>query len=475
MKQRFEFPKGFMWGTATSAEQSESRGNVLDGGKAPTAWNWWYGESSEPFFDGKFCENDFYHKWKEDIDLLVSLNLDSIRLSISWARLIPDGVNINPEGVEFYKKVFSYVKEKGITLFVCLYHFDAPIWAEKKGGWTNRDIPFEFEKYCEISYREFGEFVDYWVTFNESLGPVMATHLMGKGHPTYNKDKIGPKWAARAMWNISIGHALAVRKLREIIPDGKIGSVYVGSIPIPQTDSPEDIEAARLTELFAFEGIAFADLSGEFPKELIEKFREVGAWEDDIIQPGDEDLFKSTHNDFAALNYYQPFLVKGSDKPESEQRWFMDKIDFWRPEVLKGNVHKGFGANAEGLYKRLIRMKDTFGDIPILIGEIGLSKPDEDQYRGEDGKIDDPYRVNYMSEHLYWIHKAIQEGANVIGAHQWTYIDNWSWTNAYKNRYGYIELDLKTGERKEKTSANWIRKASKENAIEFDPEIEAEY
>ena len=80
--------------------------------------------------------------------------------------------------------------------------------------------------------------------------------------------------------------------------------------------------------------------------------------------------------------------------------------------------------------------------------------------------IEDDYRIEFIKEHLEWLHKAMEEGSNCQGYHLWTFVDNWSWTNAYKNRYGYVSLDLKTRNRTIKKSGYWIKKVIEENGFE---------
>ena len=128
------------------------------------------------------------------------------------------------------------------------------------------------------------------------------------------------------------------------------------------------------------------------------------------------------------------------------------------------NKYRGWEIHPESIYTMLKTIREEYGNIECFISENGMGVEGEDKFR-ENGTIQDHYRIEFIAEHLYWVHKAIEEGSNCIGYHMWTYIDNWSWINAYKNRYGYIELDIETGERKEKLSASWIREVIEENQV----------
>lgn len=92
---------------------------------------------------------------------------------------------------------------------------------------------------------------------------------------------------------------------------------------------------------------------------------------------------------------------------------------------------------------------------------------DESRFIDKQGQINDDYRIEFVSEHLKYVHQAIKEGSNVRGYHMWTFIDNWSWLNAYKNRYGFLSLDLENdGKRTIKKSGHWYKKVSENNGFE---------
>ena len=80
-----------------------------------------------------------------------------------------------------------------------------------------------------------------------------------------------------------------------------------------------------------------------------------------------------------------------------------------------------------------------------------------------DGVIEDGFRIGLMEEHLVQLHRAIADGANCFGVHQWTFIDNWSWLNSFKRRYGFYRLDLETGERQIKRNGLWFKALAESN------------
>ena len=90
-----------------------------------------------------------------------------------------------------------------------------------------------------------------------------------------------------------------------------------------------------------------------------------------------------------------------------------------------GNLRKG-------IYDTLMNLKENYGNIRCYISENGMGVEGEERFVNEQGVIEDDYRIEFVQDHLKWVHQAIQEGSNVQGYHMWTCMDNWSWLNAYK-------------------------------------------
>ena len=107
-------------------------------------------------------------------------------------------------------------------------------------------------------------------------------------------------------------------------------------------------------------------------------------------------------------------------------------------------------------------------NIDWYVAENGMGVEGEERFRDSDGFIDDSYRIDFLKEHLTYLHKAISEGSNCFGFHAWTPIDCWSWSNAYKNRYGFIAVDLPTQDKKIKKSGFWFRDVARNNGFDCD-------
>lgn len=148
--KKIEFPKDFIWGSATASYQVE--GAYDKDGKGESIWDRF---SHTP---GKIENNDtgdvacdHYHRYEDDIKLIKELGLKSYRYSIAWPRIFPDGNGKpNPKGMDFYKRLTNLLLENGITPAATLYHWDLPQKLQDKGGWTNRDTIEYFQEYSSF-------------------------------------------------------------------------------------------------------------------------------------------------------------------------------------------------------------------------------------------------------------------------------------------------------------------------------------
>lgn len=129
------------------------------------------------------------------------------------------------------------------------------------------------------------------------------------------------------------------------------------------------------------------------------------------------------------------------------------------------NPYRGWEIYEKGIYDIAINIKDNYGNIPWYVAENGMGVEHEERFLDETGMIQDDYRIEFYEEHLKWLHKGITEGSNCFGYHVWTFMDNWSWLNAYKNRYGLYRVDLDTQERSLKKSGQWFSQVAEHNGF----------
>ncbi len=142
--------------------------------------------------------------------------------------------------------------------------------------------------------------------------------------------------------------------------------------------------------------------------------------------------------------------------------WFFENYEM---PGRKMNVYRGWEIYEKGIYDILINLRDNYGNIPCYISENGMGVENETRFIADDGQVKDHYRIDFIREHLKWVHRAISEGSQCQGYHLWTFIDNWSWMNAYKNRYGFISLDLDSQVRTVKQSGEWFAEVSVNNGF----------
>lgn len=462
-KHMINFPKDFLWGTSTSGPQTEGR--FAGDGKGDNLWDYWY--QVEPhrfrFQEGPGLTSTFYENWEEDIELLVETGHTAFRTSIQWSRIFPKGRGeVNPVGVAFYRQVFERIKSKGIHLMVNLYHFDLPFALQEEGdGWENKETVYAYRDYARFCFETYGDLVDQWITFNEPIVPVEFGYFYDAHYP----HKVDAAAAVKVAYHTQLASSLAVQVCHEVDPNYRIGVVLNLTPVYPRSQHPADVKAARIAELFQAKSFLDPSVLGTYPPELVEILRERALLPE--VDPSDLELIKEHTVDFLGVNYYQPMRVSAPRyAPNPESPMLVEQ--FYEPYVMPGrkiNPHRGWEIYEQGLYDIAQNIKENYGNIEWLLTENGMGVEGEEKFR-QNGEIQDDYRIDFVKDHLRELHRAIQDGANCKGYLMWTFIDCWSWLNGYKNRYGLVELDLATQERRLKKSGHWFRELSQQNGFE---------
>lgn len=462
MKIEYKFPKKFWWGTATSGPQAEGASS-LDG-KSQSIWDFWYEEEPERFYNniGPEDTSTFYLNYKDDVKLLKETGHNSFRTSIQWSRLIPNGKGeVNKKAVEFYNNLIDELIDNNITPIISLFHFDMPMEMQKLGGWESREVVNAYVEYSKICFELFGEKVKHWITFNEPIVPVEGGYLYNFHYPKV----IDGKRAVQVAYNIILASAKAIHMYKSLNLNGKIGIVLNLTPSYPRSeDNKDDLEAAYIADLFFNRSFLDPAVKGEIPKDLINILKENNVLP--IVKDEDLQIIKDNVIDYLGVNYYQPRRIKAKeskvDRSVFMPDWFFDNYEM---PGRKMNPYRGWEIYEKGIYDVSINLKNNYNNIPFYISENGMGVEGEEAYINSNGVIEDDYRIEFVKEHLKWLHKAIEEGANCHGYHMWTFIDCWSWTNAYKNRYGLIALDLKTQKRTIKKSGRWFKELADNNGF----------
>ncbi|KUJ00545.1 glycoside hydrolase family 1 protein [Vibrio sp. MEBiC08052] len=459
---KYQFPQHFYWGSAASATQTE--GAAFSGGKGENIWDHWYKSEPNRFHQGVSATDasTFYEHFRSDIQLMKDINHNSFRTSISWARLIPEGTgDVNPEAVDFYNQVIDTLIEQGIEPFICLFHFDMPMKMQALGGFENRRVLEAYANYAETCFRLFGDRVKHWFTFNEPIVPVEGGYLYDFHYPNV----LDFRRAATVAYHTVLAHAMAVSKYRELKLNGQIGIVLNLTPSYPRSQHQADLEAANICDLMFNRSFLDPAIRGEYPQQLVALLKQYGQLPD--IHDGDRELIAKGKIDLLGINYYQPRRVKARLSAVNPNAPFVPEW-FFEPYEMPGrkmNPHRGWEIYEKGIYDILTNLRQHYGNIPCYISENGMGVEGEEKFL-KDGQIQDDYRIDFIREHLKWIHRAIEEGSACFGYHLWTFIDNWSWCNAYKNRYGFYRLELATQQRSVKKSGEWFAQVSEANGFD---------
>jgi beta-glucosidase len=429
------FPTEFVWGAATAAYQIE--GATEADGRGESIWDRFShtpGKVANGDTGDSACEH--YYRWREDLDVMSSLGLQSYRFSISWPRIQPDGRGpANRKGIDFYRRLSEGLLERGIVPLATLYHWDLPQALQDEGGWTSREVADRFEVYAELVFDGLSDLVQDWVTHNEPW----VTSFLGYGYGTKAPGVQDWREALTAAHHVLLSHGKAVAAFRDTHRSGRIG------ITLDLTHVYGDAEAA-----LRFDGNRnrwFLDpvLRGGYPADMVDYY-EARLGPLDFIQPGDLEEIAAPI-DFLGVNFYQPAVVQldGDRGPIGVEELPPDGP----------TTAMGWRVAPDALTELLLRLKRDYGDVPLLITENGASF-DDPPIDGS-GVVEDSQRVDYLRGHIEAVERAVGEGVDVRGYYVWSLLDNFEWEHGYSSRFGIVGVDFESQQRTPKRSALWYR------------------
>ncbi len=432
------FPKSFLWGTATSAGQIE--GGAMDDGRTLSIWDTFAakpGKTHGGITPAVAC--DSYHRFDRDLQNMVDLGVDSYRLSISWSRVLPQGVGqLNDKGMDYYKRVFNGLLNRGITPNVTLYHWDLPQVLEDRGGWVNRDSIEWFGEYADKMFRAFSDIVPMWSTINEPI----ATYV-GYAHGGFAPGYTNEAWGNQARHNILVAHGKGVEAFRALNPtQSEIGVVIDIWKRHALTDSPEDIALMIDQDERNWKFYCDPILAGHYSDYILEHLAAEGTLMQ--MEPHDFDL-TSQPLDFFGLNVYNRVPVSANQQAVmdfSQGGNFLNNRTEYYPKAVYDAIHL---------------LHDLY-DIPcpIYVTENGTYSIGDEPI-GASGMVEDEDRIRYVNGFLEWLEKAIDEGFDVRGYYLWSLMDNFEWSAAYNFKFGIATTNFATGETKWKKSAYFYR------------------
>lgn len=470
------FPKGFLWGGATAANQLE--GAYDEGGRGlanvdviPHGRDRWAVMAGQKkmlspeagYYYPAMTGIDFYHHYKEDIALFAEMGFKAYRMSIAWTRIFPTGEEEEPneEGLRFYEAVFKECHKYGIEPVVTLCHFDCPIHLiEKYGGWRNRKMIDLFAKYAKTLFERFDGLVKYWITFNE-INMILHLPFMGAGlyfEAGDNEEEIKYQAAHHEL----VASALVTKIAHEVNPENKVGSMLAAGETYPYTCDPRDVLAAYDVNR---ENYFFVDVQsrGYYPNYALKKFERDGL----NIQMTDDDqiLLKENPVDYITISYYSTHTVSHDMSEDTTDGNVFGTLE--NPYLQKSEW--GWQIDPIGFRTTLNALWDRYQK-PIFVVENGLGAKDVVEKDG----IHDDYRIDYLRQHIQEMEKAIDEdGVDVIGYTPWGCIDLVSAsTGEMSKRYGFIYVDKQddgtgTYQRMKKDSFDWYKHVIETNGEEL--------
>ena len=465
---QYSFPEHFIWGAATAALQIE--GATAEDGRGDSVWDVFCREYPERIFGHATPELacDHYRRFVEDVRLMREFGVTGYRFSISWPRLFPGGDGpLNERGAAFYHRLIDALLEAGIQPHVTLFHWDLPQPLAVAGNWESTRTMNAFEIYAATCFRLFGDRVKRWATFNEPGWMTLNGWVTGL-HPPARHDY---RAAVQVATNLLAAHARVYERFHGDRREGEVGIVLNMSPVLPATKGPADVHAARIADALLNRWFSDPVLHGRFPEAAVSLYEEHGLMP--AITPDDRQRLSRPSSDFLGVNYYYPHHAS-ADAPEtgfhinmSGERQdackFVIEGMFRFVQPAQGRATDwGWEIAPEVLGDLLIALHDERPDLPIDVTENGIGLPD---VPGPDGRIDDQARITFVRDHLAAIHRAMAAGTNVRGYYLWSLLDNFSWINGYKKRYGLFHVDRTTCARTPKSSAFWYRDVSRNHGF----------
>jgi beta-glucosidase len=422
----FNFPPGFLWGTATSAYQ-------VEGGISHCDWNTWEekGLIKDRARSGRACNH--YELFEKDFELIQKMGHNAHRFSIEWSRVEPEEGKWDEEALQHYRQVLESLRAKGITPMVSLHHFTNPEWLAKYGYWHSPQTVEFFARYVKKVAEALLPLSQLWLTLNEPVLMIYFGYIEGSWPP----GRRGFKEGMTAFRHLIEAHARAYHILHETahakgLPVS-VGVAYHMRVCDPHNFSnPMDVITCLMRTYFLNRLFPECIHSGTLMPPL--GFYKKVSW------------IKGTQ-DFIGLNYYS--RTRLAFTPQCLPDLFAEEI----PEKAKPVSDMGWEIYPKGLY-RILRYLRRF-HLPVYITENGVA----------DSR--DVLRQDFITAHLREVARALHEGINIQGYFHWSLMDNFEWLEGFGPRFGLVEIDYNTLERKPRPSSDFYSKIAREGVIEI--------
>ena len=420
---RSKFSDDFVFGVATAAYQIE--GSKF-GGCGESIWDHFAKNGGTANGDNGSLACDHFHRFEEDLDLLVDAGFDAYRFSFSWSRLFPDGKNLNTKGLDFYKQLLDAINSRGLRPYGTAYHWDMPQALGALGGWTIRDNAERFGEYMGFIARNFGDDLENLVSINEPWCVAWLSHYLGEHAPGL-RDLSS---AVKASHYVCLGHGLGVQAARAETekPIGVVLNFTPGRL---ETKTKINTEALERYEAVTNTWYLSAIMKGNYPDVALQDLEVYlpNGWKQDLLTIKEP-------IDFIGINYYTTVLLKSGG----------DKFPF--VEFIERNLPKtdmGWDVEPVGLREALNLVSDYAPNLPLYITENGMASKNA---------IADIDRIEYYKQHLNEVEKA-SKTLPIKGYFAWSLLDNFEWALGYDKRFGLVQVDYETQKRTMKDSFKW--------------------
>jgi beta-glucosidase len=418
----FHFPRGFLWGCATSSHQVEGNnfnnnwwaweqqpGRILNGDKSGPACDWWGG------------------RWRDDFERAAEGHQNAHRFSVEWSRIQPVPDKWDEHVLDRYREMARNLIERNMTPLVTLHHFSDPLWLAEKGGWENEAVVDHFARFTRKVVEALQEYVNLWVTINEPNLVAVQAYLFGVWPP--GKTDIGA--TLRVMANLGRAHAAAYHAIHEIQKEARVGiALHVRQMAPAHPASPLDRGAA---------GVVHSALN-----ELLPRLFQTGV----LYYPGWRRRLPEAKGtqDYLGINYYTQDLV--AFKPFNVNGLFTQRTFPAQAELSE----TGMLANIPQALFDTLKWGLRF-NVPMIITENGA----------EDSQ--DAFRRRYLVQHLHQVWRAVNFNYPVKGYFHWSLVDNFEWERGWTQRFGLWELDVETQKRSKRPSADLYAEICQENGL----------
>ncbi len=471
-KVTIPIPADFILGAAASAWQTEGWSGKKAG--QDSYLDAWYQQDRHVWHDGygPAVATDFINRYKEDVALMKAAGLTHYRTSINWSRFLTDYENavVDEEYAAYYDSLIDELLANGIQPMLCLEHYELPATLlEQYGGWASKHVVELFVRYAEQVFARYAHKVTRWFAFNEPVVVQTRVYLDALRWPYQQSTDTWMQWNHHK----NLATAKVVQLFRAKGYQGTVGTILNPEVTYPRSAAAHDVQAAKIYDLFYNRVFLDPAIKGEYPDELLALLEKHGVnWQVDAQELA---IIRANRVDEVGINLYYPHRVKAPSRAWHPETPFHPAYYFEHFELpgRRMNKSRGWEIQPRIVWDMAQRMKSEYDNFPWFIAENGMGIENEAQFKNASGEIQDNYRIEFIGEHLYQALLAREAGINCQGYMLWAFTDNVSPMNAFKNRYGLIEIDLQNQrQRRMKKSAHWYRQISdsRQLSIELDDE-----